>query len=104
MSWANILKLKREQDETRLNRPPERRKRKVPIVGGKDPSKIKEDIVYGGDSLDYVDEDYEDMLAASTYMQLKEAFEERLDELTKEELIEILVKTQGIVKLKKPKF
>ena len=44
------------------------------------------------------------MLAASTYMQLKEAFEERLDELTKEELIEILVKTQGIVKLKKPKF
>jgi len=102
MTWTNILKLKIEalQGERPI-RKPERKRRKIPMVGGKDPSKIKD---IDEDSLDYVDEDYENMLAASTYIQLKDAFEERLNELTKEELIEILVKTQGIVKLKKPKF
>tara|TARA_R100000329_G_scaffold150467_2_gene143458 strand:+ start:493 stop:807 length:315 start_codon:yes stop_codon:yes gene_type:complete len=104
MSWANILKLKREEDETRLNRPPERRKRKVPMVGGKDPSKIIEHIVYGGDSLDYVDEDYEDSLAESTREQLIDAFIEKLEELSKEELIKILIKTQGTINVKTPKF
>lgn len=104
MSWSNILKIKREEDETRFSRPPERKKRKVPMVGGKDPSKIKEDIIYGGDSLDYVDEDYEDSLAESTREQLIDAFVEKLEELSKEELIKILIKTQGTINVKTPKL
>ncbi len=98
MSWSNILKKEKEE---LIFVTPKKRKRKIPIVGGKDPSKIKD---IDEDSLDYVDKDYEDMLAASTHIQLMNAFEEQLNELTKEELIKILVKTKGIIKLKKPKF
>ena len=104
MSWSNILKIKREEDETRFNRPPKRKKRKVPMVGGKDPSKVKENIIYGGDSLDYVDEDYETMLAESTRDDLIDAFIEKLEELSKEELIKILIKTQGTINVKTPKL
>ena len=103
MTWTNIIKLRREEDERRLNRPPERKKRKVPMVGGKDPSKVKEDI-YGGDSLDYFDEDYEDSLAESTREQLIDAFIEKIEELSKEELIKVLIKTQGTITVKTPKF
>ena len=105
MSWTNILKLKIEalQGE-RPTRKPERRKRKVPMVGGKDPSKVKENIVYGGDSLDYVDEDYENSLAESTREQLIDAFIEKIEELSKEELIKVLIKTQGTINVKTPKF
>lgn len=98
MSWSNILKKEKEE---LVFVTPKKRKRKIPVVGGKDPSKIKD---IDEDSLDYIDEDYEDMLAASTHIQLMNSFEEQLNELTKEELIKILVKTQGIIKLKKPKF
>ena len=104
MAWANILKLKREEDERRFNRPPERKKRKVPMVGGKDPSKVKENIVYGGDSLDYVDEDYDTMLAESTRDDLIDAFVEKLESLSKEELIKVLIKTQGTISIKTPKL
>lgn len=104
MSWTNIIKLRREEDERRLNRPPERKKRKVPMVGGKDPSKIKEDIIYGGDSLDYVDEDYDTMLAESTRDDLIDAFVEKLESLSKEELIKVLIKTQGTINVKTPKL
>ena len=105
MSWTNILKLKIEalQGE-RHTRKPERRKRKIPMVGGKDPSKVKENIVYGGDSLDYVDEDYENSLAESTREQLIDAFIEKIEELSKEELIKVLIKTQGTINVKTPKF
>ena len=102
MTWANIIKLRREEGERRLNRPPERKKRKVPMVGGKDPSKIKEDIIYGGDSLDYVDEDYDTMLAESTRDDLIDAFVEKLESLSKEELIKVLIKTQGTINVKTP--
>jgi len=105
MSWTKVLKLKIESLQgERPTRKPERRKRKIPMVGGKDPSKIKENIIYGGESLDYVDEDYETMLAESTRDDLIDAFVEKLEELSKEELIKILIKTQGTINVKTPKL
>ena len=106
MAWANILKLRRIEalQGKRPTRKPERKKRKVPMVGGKDPSKVKENIVYGGDSLDYVDEDYDTMLAESTRDDLIDAFVEKLESLSKEELIKVLIKTQGTISIKTPKL
>ena len=103
MNWENIIKGQ-----------PMRRKIPTKVVGfdradDKKQSKrtsLREHKDIGEDTLDDVEanKEYEDMLAASTHTQLMDAFEEKLNELTHKELIEILVKTQGIIKLKKPKF
>tara|TARA_X000001382_G_scaffold11670_4_gene7868 strand:- start:702 stop:998 length:297 start_codon:yes stop_codon:yes gene_type:complete len=98
MTWDNILKIKREDDERRVDRPPERRKRKVPMVGGKEPLQFKD---VKEESLD--DDSYEKELAEMTRDDLLDAFIDAIDELSQEELIEILVKTQGDIKLA-PKF
>jgi len=103
MNWENIIKGQ-----------PMRRKSPIKVVGFdraddkkqskrtslREPKDIEEDTLDDFET----NKQYEDMLAASTHIQLMDAFEERLNELTKEELIEILIKTQGIIKLKKPQF
>ena len=53
-------------------------------------------------SLDYVDEDYDTMLAESTRDDLIDAFVEKLESLSKEELIKVLIKTQGTINVKTP--
>tara|TARA_R100001463_G_scaffold88622_1_gene143380 strand:+ start:5668 stop:5979 length:312 start_codon:yes stop_codon:yes gene_type:complete len=103
MNWENIIKGQpmRRKVPTKVvgfDRSDDKKQNKRTSL--REPKDIEED------SLDDVEtnKEYEDMLAASTHNQLMDAFEEKLNELTHKELIEILVKTQGIIKLKKPKF
>ena len=78
-----------------------RRKPRTKIIGGTDTSKIK-DIEEA--SLDFIDKDYEDLLAESTRQQLIDAFSDSMKELSKEELIKILIKTRGDITVKTPKL
>jgi|21_taG_2_1085346.scaffolds.fasta_scaffold00343_10 hypothetical protein len=101
MTWRKIIKESRkDKDETIFShKEGGQDPRRIKLVGGSDKDKFGRIKDVEEDTLDYVDEDYENMLADSTHLQLMNAFEEQLNELTKEELIKILVKTQGIIKL-----
>ena len=98
MNWENIIKGQ-----------PMRRKPPTKVIGfdraeDKKQSKrtsLRKPKDIDENSLDDVEtnKQYEDMLAASTHIQLMDAFQEQLDELTHKELIEILIKSQGIIKL-----
>jgi len=95
MSWKTIIKESRKDENLR---------RTKLIGGGTDKDKFGRIKDTKEDTLDYVDEDYEESLADSTKEQILNSFIERLEELSKEELIAILVKTKGNIELKKPIF
>tara|TARA_R110000744_G_scaffold284227_3_gene395570 strand:+ start:409 stop:720 length:312 start_codon:yes stop_codon:yes gene_type:complete len=103
MNWENIIKGQpmRRRIPTKVvgfDRSDDKKQSKRTSL--REPKDIEEDTLDDFET----NKEYEDMLAASTHIQLMDAFEEKLNELTHKELIEILIKTQGIIKLKKPKF
>ena len=94
MTLTNILKLKREEDERRFNRLPERRKRKIPMSGGKEPLQFKDT------EEDSLDTDEYDKLAEETREDLVNKVMDKIDSMSKEELIELLIDTKGKLEMK----
>ena len=94
MNWTNIIKLRREEDESRVNRLPERRKRKIPMSGGKEPLQFKDT------EEDSLDTDEYDKLAEETREDLVNKVMDKIDSMSKEELIELLIDTKGKLEMK----
>ena len=100
MDWKEIFKLSREDDPSRRKRMPSRRKPPVKQVGGKDyldyPARYTAD-----ESFEDVYEDAneaEEYLSEMTRQDLIMEMIDKVNELSDEEIIDILVKTKGNLK------
>jgi len=100
MDWKEIFKLSREDNPSRRQRMPSRRKPPVKQVGGEDYL----DYYARNTAYESFEDVYEDANAAESFLSeltrndLIEEFYKKLDKLTDKEIIDILVKTKGNLK------
>jgi hypothetical protein len=102
MTWEKVLKESRkDRNRNVFSQRTQDDVRRTKLVGGKDEDKFGRIQDVKEESLD--DDSYEKELAEMTRDDLLDAFIDAIDELSQDELIAILVKTQGDIKLA-PKF
>jgi len=104
MDWKELIKENRASNPNRHNRAPERRKPQTKLVGGDKRNKKTEYGGYYGESEPFGDTEDDrikrEWLASSTRFDLINKIRDLLDDLTEDELIDILVTSQGEVGLK----
>ena len=103
MDWRTRIKESRENNPNRHNRAPERKKPQTKLVGGEKRNKKAEYGGYYGESEPFGDTEEDrftrEYLANSTRFDLMEKVQDMLDKLTDDELIDILITSQGEVGL-----
>jgi len=101
MNWKELIKESRVSNPNRHNRAPERRKPQTKLVGGDKRNKKTEYGGYYGESEPFGDTDEDkftrEHLANSTRFDLMDKIRDMLDDLTDDELIDILITSQGEV-------
>lgn len=97
MDWRTIIKEKREENPNRHNRAPERRKPQTKLVGGKNPRLDKDT----GNPFEETDEERRERqeLLEATRSDLMDKVMDVIGSYSDEQLIELLMGTQGKIEV-----